>query len=70
LKSVSEILYIALDATNWASRGPDQPGAKASGMQGNAAMTLEILNLTAQIQRWLNARVADYLAAQAERLPH
>ena len=32
-------------------------------------MTLEILNLTTQIQRWLNARVAEYLAAQAERLP-
>jgi hypothetical protein len=43
---------------------------QASGMQGNTAMTVEILNLTAQIQRWLNARVADYLAAQAERLPH
>jgi hypothetical protein len=43
---------------------------QASGMQGNTAMTLEILNLTTQIQRWLNARVAEYLAAQAERLPH
>jgi hypothetical protein len=31
-------------------------------------MTVEILNLTAQIQRWLNARVARHLAAQAERL--
>jgi len=43
---------------------------QASGMQGNTAMTLEILNLTTQIQRWLKARVAEYLAAQAERLPH
>jgi hypothetical protein len=33
-------------------------------------MTIEILNLTAQIQRWLNARVARYLAEQAHRLPH
>jgi hypothetical protein len=38
--------------------------------QGNTAMTIEILNLTAQIQRWLNARVAHYLAEQAHRLPH
>jgi hypothetical protein len=26
--------------------------------------------LTAQIQRWLNARVARYLAEHAHRLPH
>ena len=31
-------------------------------------MTIEILHLTAQIQRWLNARVARHLAAQAEKL--
>ena len=31
-------------------------------------MTTEILHLTAQIQHWLNARVARHLAAQAERL--
>ena len=31
-------------------------------------MTVEILHLTAQIQRWLNVRVARHLAAQAERL--
>jgi hypothetical protein len=31
-------------------------------------MTIELLYLTAQIQRWLNARVARHLAAQAERL--
>jgi len=33
-------------------------------------MTFEILNLTAQIQRWLNVRVARYLAEQAHKLPH
>jgi len=32
------------------------------------AMTIELFYLTAQIQRWLNARVARHLAAQAERL--
>ena len=31
-------------------------------------MTIEIIFLTAQIQRWLNARVATILEAQATRL--
>jgi hypothetical protein len=31
-------------------------------------MTIEILYLTAQLQRWLNRRVARHLAAQAARL--
>ena len=31
-------------------------------------MTIEIFYLTAQIQRWLNARVARHLAAQAAKL--
>jgi hypothetical protein len=31
-------------------------------------MTIEILYLTEQIHRWLNARVAHHLAAQAGRL--
>jgi len=31
-------------------------------------MTIEIIHLTAQIRRWLNARVASHLAAQAARL--
>jgi hypothetical protein len=30
-------------------------------------MTIEIIHLTAQIQRWLNQQVARHLAAQAER---
>jgi hypothetical protein len=32
------------------------------------AMTAHIIQLTAQIQRWLNQSVARHLAAQAERL--
>jgi len=32
------------------------------------AMTIEILHLAAQIQQWLNQRVARHLAEQAERL--
>ena len=63
--------YIALGAT---SRGVPQVcrpnGFEPAELQGNTAMTIEILNLTAQIQRWLNARVAHYLAEQAHRLPH
>jgi hypothetical protein len=31
-------------------------------------MTIEILHLTAQIQRWLNLQVARHLAAQAAKL--
>jgi hypothetical protein len=31
-------------------------------------MTMEIFYLTAQIQNWLNVRVARHLAAQAARL--
>ncbi len=31
-------------------------------------MMIQIIHLTAQIQRWLDQRVASYLAAEAERL--
>jgi hypothetical protein len=33
-------------------------------------MTIEILYLTAQIQRWLNERIARHLAARAAKLDH
>jgi hypothetical protein len=33
-------------------------------------MTVEILYLTAQLQRWLNERIARHLAAQAAKLGH
>jgi hypothetical protein len=33
-------------------------------------MTVEILYLTTQFQRWLNGRIARYLAHQAEKLDH
>jgi hypothetical protein len=38
------------------------------GSQEDFAMTYEILHLTTQIQRWLNRRIAQHLAEQAERL--
>ena len=48
------------------------PGSLADyrepGLAEDSAMTIEIFNLTAQIQHWLNMRVARHLAAQAERL--
>jgi hypothetical protein len=33
-------------------------------------MAIEIFYLTTQIQRWLNERVARYIAAQAAKLSH
>ena len=67
MKSVSKIPYIASDADVEASAWL---AALAAGraMQEDFAMTIQILYLTAQIQRWLNMRVARHLAAQAERL--
>jgi hypothetical protein len=43
-------------------------GRAPGNFERTSAMTIEIFYLTAQIQRWLNARVARHLAAQAERL--
>jgi hypothetical protein len=40
----------------------------SQAMHEDFAMTIELFHLTAQVQRWLNARVARHLAAQAERL--
>jgi hypothetical protein len=42
----------------------------AKGLEEDFAMTIEIFYLTAQIQRWLNERVARHLAAQAAKLTH
>jgi len=33
-------------------------------------MTVDFSSLTAQIHRWLNKRVAELLAAQAEKFTH
>jgi hypothetical protein len=40
----------------------------APDFEEDFAMTIEIFHLTTQIQHWLNARVAQHLAAQASRL--
>ena len=44
--------------------------APVPGLAEDYPMTIEILYLTAQIQRWLNERVARHLAAQAKKLTH
>ena len=46
-------------------RMPPDPDFKRT-----SAMTVEILYLTTQIQRWLNERIARHLAAQAAKLDH
>jgi hypothetical protein len=66
LKSVSEMPYIATDADVEALLADRNGGHQV--MHEDFAMTIEIFYLTAQIQRWLNARVARHLAEQAERL--
>jgi hypothetical protein len=47
---------------------PDPPQTRRVGVMRTKVMTIEILHLTAQIQRWLNRRIARHLAEQAERL--
>jgi hypothetical protein len=47
-------------------RGPHRRRARTT--YEDSTMTYEILYLTAQIQRWLNRRIARHLAEQAERL--
>jgi hypothetical protein len=40
------------------------------GLAEDFSMTIEIIYLTAQIQRWLDVRVARHLAAQAAKFTH
>ena len=44
--------------------------ATGPDLKRTTPMTIEILYLTAQIQRWLNERIARHLAAQAAKLDH
>jgi hypothetical protein len=59
------MLYPLLTALIRRHLGPSLAGP---GLEEDYAMTIEIIQLTAQIQRWLNLQVARHLAAQAERL--
>ena len=47
---------------------PGLVGPEPGDLKRTTPMTIEIIHLTAQIQRWLNQQVARHLAAQAERL--
>jgi hypothetical protein len=53
-----------------ASRGLAGDQVQVPDLQRTTPMTIEILYLTAQIHRWLNERVARYLAAEAAKLSH
>jgi hypothetical protein len=70
LKSVIETCYIGRDANNQVSRGSATDRTASPGFAEDYPMTIEILYLTAQIHRWLNERVARYIAAQAAKLNH
>jgi hypothetical protein len=55
--------------TQSSTRQPGEPKVGRSGScTRNFTMTIEILYLTAQIQRWVNMRIARHLAAKAEKL--
>jgi len=55
---------LLLNASPWlAGRINREPGRAE-----DYAMTIEILYLTHQLERWINRRVARHLAAQAARL--
>jgi hypothetical protein len=53
------------NSVSWLA-GP--PSHELEDLQRTTAMTIEFLHLTAQIQHWVNVRVARHLAAQAARL--
>jgi hypothetical protein len=60
-------IYIAPDAITGRRPGLRQGRQVREGTRSKA-MTIEILHLSAQIQRWINQRIARNLAEQAERL--
>jgi hypothetical protein len=59
--------YIAGDAVG-VTFGSLADRPRALDVQRTTPMTIEILYLTHQIQRWINRRVARHLAAQVARL--
>jgi hypothetical protein len=65
-----DMLYPSLTPMD-ASRGAfGRSTGYPADLQRTTAMTIEILYLTTQLQRWLNERVARHLAAQAAKLNH
>jgi membrane protease subunit (stomatin/prohibitin family) len=69
LKSVIAIGYIWPDADSWRHRGFAVRSTSYPGLAKDALnMTIEILYLTSQMQRWINLQVARHLEAQASKL--
>jgi len=60
--------YIACDAFERASPWLTGLCQRALDLREDFPMTIEILYLTAEIERWLNRRIARHLAAQVEKL--
>jgi len=60
--------YIRHDAVAWGVPWLAGHQPRAPDVQRTTPMTIEILYLTHQLQRWINRRVARHLAAQAARL--
>jgi hypothetical protein len=63
----SDLLYPFSDA-GWGALWPEGSDPEATDLPETTMMTIEILHLTEQIQRWLNLQVARHLAAQAAKL--
>ena len=66
----SDMLYPIQTLMQASREGFGRSTGSLVDLQRTATMTIEILYLTAQIQRWLNERVARHLAAQAAKLNH
>jgi len=60
--------YLGFDAIAGRPPWPAGRSAAGAGPAEDFAMTIEIFYLSQQIQRWVNARVARHLEAQAARL--
>jgi len=62
-----KMLYPILNARAGASAGLAGRSNGELNLQRTKTMTIEIFYLAAQIQRWLNQRVARHLEAQAAK---
>jgi hypothetical protein len=62
--------YIGCDAVRGVTRACRTIERRAPGREEDYPMTIEIFYLTAQVHRWLNERVARYIATQAAKLNH
>jgi len=68
LKSVSARCYIQSRRKGWGVSRARRPFERRANLRRTKTMTIEIFYLAAQIERWLNQRVARHLEAQAAKL--